>query len=82
MADDESGGLVVQMMLPRADLEALAFLHAAALEPASEYWSEGERREFLGGIFAELARYLARWQGIVMRQGAREDVTLEMAVSR
>ncbi|MCU0637764.1 MAG: hypothetical protein MUE87_04010 [Methanothrix sp.] len=82
VAHDENGeGLVVQMMLPLVDLEAMVLSHAAALEPASEHWSEGERREFLGGILAELARYLARWQGIVMRRGPGEDVTLEMAVS-
>jgi hypothetical protein len=69
------------MMLPLVDLEAMTLSHAAALEPASERWSESERREFLGGILAELARYLARWQGIVMRRGPGEDVTLEMAVS-
>ncbi len=82
VADDENGdGLVVQMILPWTDLESLALSHAAALEPAAEHWSEGERLEFLGGIFAELTRYLARWQGIVMRRGPGEDVTLEMAVS-
>jgi len=83
VADDENGeGQVVQMVLPRADLEALALSHARSLEPAAEHWSDGERREWLEGFFAELARYLARWQGIVMRRGPGEDVTLEKAVSR
>lgn len=83
VAHDENGeGLVVQLMLPWADLQALVLSYAATLEPAAEHWREGERREFMGGIFAELARYLARWQGIVMRRGPGEDVTLELAVSR
>jgi hypothetical protein len=83
VADDENGeGLVVQMMLPRADLDALALSHAGSLEPSASSWSDGERRVFLGGFFSELARYLARWQGIVIRRGPGEDVTLEKAVSR
>lgn len=48
VADDENGeGPVVQMMLLRADLEALARSHAAALEPNAEHWCKGERRGFL-----------------------------------
>jgi hypothetical protein len=40
VADDENGeGLVVQMVLPRADLEALVLSHAGSLEPAAEHWS-------------------------------------------
>ncbi len=59
----------MQMMQPKADQEALALSHAFALEPNAEHWSEGERREFLEGIFAELARHLGSRQGIVMRRG-------------
>jgi len=83
MAHDEEGeGLVVQMILPLADLQAMALDRAGELDGSAQAWSERERRAWLEGFFSELARYLARWQGVVMRRGPGDNVTLEKAVSR
>lgn len=80
--DEEGEGMVVQMILPLADLQAIALARARELEGSVQAWSDGERRAWLESIFSELARYLARWQSVVMRRGPGENVTLEKAVSR
>lgn len=83
VAHDENGeGLVVQMILPLADLEAVVISRAEELDGSVKGWDLQKRREWLEGIFSELARYLARWQGIIIRRGPGENVTVEKAVSR
>ena len=80
--DEEGDGMVVQMILPLADLQAMALAWAGELDGSVQAWSDGERRAWLESIFSELARYLSRWQSVVMRRGPGENVTLEQAVSR
>lgn len=83
VAHDENGdGLVVQMILPLANLEAMALCRAGELDGSVEAWNDRERRVWLRGFFPELASYLLRWQGISMRRGPGENVTVEKAVSR
>jgi len=79
--DEEGEGLVVQMILPLADLQAMALAWAGELDSSVQAWSDGERRAWLESFFFELARYLSRWQSVVMRRGPGENVTLEKAVS-
>lgn len=80
--DEEGEGMVVQMILPLADLQAMALAWAGELDGSVQAWSDGERRAWLESFFSELARYLSRWQSVVMRRGPGENVTLEQAVSR
>lgn len=83
VAHDENGeGLVVQMILPQEDLAAIAIQRAGEMDGSARDWNDRVRRAWLESFFPELARYLARWQGITMRLGPGENVTLEMAVSR
>lgn len=49
---------------------------------ASGARSDRERKAWLESLLPELARYLARWQGIVMLRGPGENVTLEKEISR
>ena len=80
--DEEGDGMVVQMILPLADLQAMALAWAGELDGSVQAWSDGERRAWLESFFSELPRYLSRWQSVVMRRGPGENVTLEQAVSR
>jgi len=83
VAHDENGaGLVVQMILPLADLEDIALRLAGKLDESVSDWSDRERKAWLESLLPELARYLARWQGIVMLRGPGENVTLEKEISR
>lgn len=83
VAEDENGdGLVVQIILPLVQMEGLALARARELDGSAEGWSDHERREWLAAFWGELARYLAKWQGIKMRRGPGENVTIEKAVSR
>ena len=83
VADDENGdGLVVQTILLREQMEAMALAKARELDGSAEDWSIYERREWLGAFWRELALYLAKWQDIRMRSGPGENVTFEKAVSR
>ena len=79
--DEEGEGLVVQMILHLADLQAMALAWAGELDSSVQAWSDGERRAWLESFFFELARYFSRWQNVVMRRGPGENVTLEKAVS-
>ena len=80
--DEEGEGMVVQMIMPLADLQAMALARAGELDGSVQAWTDGERRAWLESFFSELARYLSRWQSVVMRRGPGENVTLEQAVSR
>lgn len=83
VAEDENGdGLVVQIILPLGQMEGLALARARKLDGSAEGWSDRQRREWLADFWGELARYLAKWQGIKMRRGPGENVTFEKAVSR
>ncbi len=83
VAHDEDGeGLVVQMILPQADLEAMALGRAEELDCSAHGWDNGQKRAWLESFFSDLARYLFRWQGVIMRRGPGENVTIEKAVSR
>lgn len=80
--DENGDGLVVQLILPLADLEDMALSWAGELDSSVQGWNERERREWLDVFFSELARHLVRWQGISMLRGPGENVTMEKAVSR
>ena len=83
VADDENGdGQVVQIILPLAEMEAMALARARELDNSVDGWSDSERRQWLAAFWEELARYLAKWQGIKMRGGPGENITFEKAVSR
>ncbi|MHB8118675.1 MAG: hypothetical protein ACYDHX_08120 [Methanothrix sp.] len=83
VAEDENGdGLVVQIILPQIQMEFMALARARELDGAAEGWSDRQRREWMATFWVELARYLAKWQGIKMRHGPGENVTFEKAVSR
>ena len=83
VAEDENGdGLVVQIILPREQIEGLVLARARQLDEAAGGWSEHERQEWLAAFWGDLARYLAKWQDIKMRHGPGENVTFEKAVSR
>ena len=83
VAEDENGdGLVVQIILPREQMEAMALARARELDGSAEGWSDHERREWLSAFWRELARYLGKWQDIKMRYGPGENMTFEKAVSR
>jgi len=83
VADDENGdGQVVQIILPQEEVEAMALAGARELDSSADGWSDSERRQWLAAFWEELARYLAKWQGIKMRHGPGENITFEKAVSR
>jgi hypothetical protein len=81
VAEDENGdGLAAQIILSREQADALARAHW--LGGFANGWSDQERREWLSSFWRELALYLAKWQGIKMRQGPGENVTFEKSVSK
>ena len=83
VAEDENGdGLVVQIILPREQMEGLALARARELDGSAEGWSDRQKRECLAAFWGELDRYLAKWQDIKMLRGPGENVTFEKAVSR
>jgi hypothetical protein len=82
VAEDESGdGLVVQIILPLEQMEAMALGKARELDGSAIGWNDHERREWLAAFWDELARYLAKWPDIKMRRGPGENITFEKAVS-
>jgi hypothetical protein len=83
VAEDENGdGQVVQAILPMEEMQAMALAKARELDGSADSWSESERRQWLEDFWDGLAQYLAKWQGIRMRRGPGENMTLEKAVSR
>jgi hypothetical protein len=83
VADDENGeGLAVQMIMSLERIEAIALSRASEIDADSLAWNEHERREWLAGFWAELGRYLLKWQDVRVRRGPGENVTLDKAVSR
>ena len=83
VAEDENGdGLVVQIILPLEQMEAMALQKAGELDGSAIGWNDHERREWLVAFWGELARYLAKWQDIKMLRGPGENMTFEKAVSR
>jgi hypothetical protein len=82
VAEDENGdGLVVQIILPLEQMEAMALQKACELDDSVGGWSDHEKREWLEAFWDELARYLAKWQDIKIRRGPGENMTFEKAVS-
>jgi hypothetical protein len=83
VAEDENGeGLVVQIILPLQEMEAMALRKASELDQRAGGWNDLVRREWLAEFWRELSTYLKKWQQIKIRRGPGENVTLEMAVSR
>lgn len=83
VTEDENGnGLVVQIILPLEQMDAIALARACELDCSAESWSDHQIREWLADFWEELARYLAKWQDIKMRRGPGENITFEKAVSR
>ncbi len=83
VAEDENGdGQVVQIILPREEMQSLALAMARELCCSVEGWSDNERMQWLSNFCKELALYLAKWQGIKMLHGPGENITIEKAVSR
>jgi hypothetical protein len=83
VAEDENGdGQVVQIILPRAQVEGMALAWACKLDGFAESWSDHEKQEWLAVFWRELAQYLAKWQDIRMLRGPGENITFEKAVSK
>lgn len=83
VADDENGdGLVVQLILPASQLQAMFLDAAMEIDSSVEGWNDHQRREWLASFSTELFRHLIKWQGISARLGPGENVTFEKAVSR
>jgi len=83
VAEDENGeGLVVQIILPLQEMEAMALRKASELDRQAGGWNDLERRKWLAEFWRELSAYLEKWQQTKMLRGPGENVTLEKAVSR
>ena len=83
VAEDENGeGLVVQIILPLQEMEAMALRKAGELDSLAGGWDDLERRKWLAEFWRELSAYLEKWQQTKMIRGPGENVTLEKAVSR
>jgi hypothetical protein len=77
MAEDEEGeGVVAQIIVGRGEIEGMAVVRARenglALEGAAG-------KEMMGSLLVELGDILERWQGIKLRAGPGENITLEKA---
>ena len=83
VAEDEAGdGIVVQIIVPRKQMEALALAKLEGLDAAVSSWKEQEKADWLASVFAELRNVLRKWQGIEMRQGPGENLTFEKSVCK
>ena len=83
VSEDEKGeGLVVQIILPLQEMEAMALRKAGELDRQAGGWNDLERRKWLAEFWRELSAYLEKWQQTKMILGPGENVTLEKAVSR
>jgi hypothetical protein len=83
VAEDENGeGLVVQIILPLQEMEAMALRKASELDRRAGGWNDLERQEWLAEFWRELSAYLEKWQQTKMLRGPGENVTLEKSVSR
>jgi len=81
VAEDEAGdGIVVQIIVPRKQMEALALAKAEELAAGHQDGDEHEKADWLASFFTELRDLLRKWQGIEMRQGPGENLTFEKAV--
>ena len=79
----EPGGLVglAARRDPRLLLLHLCELAGYSIQEVVVEWLNRDESETKGQK-GELARYLAKWQGIKMRRGPGENITFEKAVSR
>jgi len=77
MAEDEEGeGVVAQIIIERRELEVMAMAGAAEMGMDLE---GAAGKEMMMSVFAELEDILERWQGIKLRAGPGENLTLEKA---
>jgi hypothetical protein len=81
VAEDEAGdSIVVQIIVLRKQMEALALARAEELEPGEQDWKEQEKADWLASSFTELRDILRKWQSIEMYHGPGENLTFEKAV--
>jgi hypothetical protein len=77
MAEDEEGeGVVAQIIIGRRELEGLAMKRAAEM---GMDLGGAAVKEMMSSVLAELKGLLERWQGIKLRAGPGENLTLEKA---
>lgn len=83
VVEDEAGdGIVVQIIVPKKQVETLALAKAEELAAGHQDREENEKADWLASFFAELRDVLRKWQSIEMRQGPGENLTFEKAVYR
>lgn len=83
VAEDEAGdGIVVQTIVPRKQVEAIALAKADELAAGQQGGTARTKADWLASFFMELRDVLRKWQSIEMRQGPGENLTFEKAVYR
>jgi hypothetical protein len=83
VAEDEAGdSTVVQAIVPRKQIEALALAKAEELAASCQDWNEQEKANWIASFFSELKEVLRKWQSIEMHQGPGENLTIEKAVCK
>ena len=78
--DEESEGIVVQIIESRQSIEDLAI--SGAKELGLAFGSDHEEREWMDSFLKELRSILGKWQEIEMRFGPGENLTFEKAIQR
>jgi hypothetical protein len=77
MAEDEEGeGVVAQIIVGRGEVEGLAVARAKEMGLDLE---GAVGKEMMSSLLTELEDILERWQGIKLRAGPGENLTLEKA---
>jgi len=77
MAEDEEGeGVVAQIIIGRWEVEGLAMARAKEMGMDLE---GAAGKEMMNSLLTELKEILERWQGIKLRAGPGENLTLEKA---
>jgi hypothetical protein len=80
--DENSEGMVVQIVETRAQIDSLALAKAQEIGLAVECWSDHDRREWATSFCIELALTLKKWQDIAMFHGPGENITFEKSVTK
>jgi len=82
VAEDEAGdGIMVQAIVQKKQIETLALAKLGELDAVVSGWTDQEKSEWMASFFVELREVLRKWQGIEMRQGPGENLTLQKSVS-
>jgi len=82
VAEDEAGdGIMVQAIVQKKQIETLALAKLGELDAAVSGWTDQEKAEWMASFFVELREVLRKWQGIEMRQGPGENLTLQKSVN-